>query len=195
MKRLKTEFVAANGTAFNKVRFTYNEIREIDSTPHILLSTPRDMMNGIYVVIPISVSKLIHLCKKAKVAYGLIGKSISVVEDTEIGEAEVFYVEDYALKQAIKRSIVDFDTVLPGQELIFNGPSNVEPFEIVDEGGYKVYLVRKYVNTNGVNCVELYLRNQVSSMFLTYAQHTIYKYIVNTNPGLTDEELAIMLST
>ena len=50
MKRLKTEFVAANGTAFNKVRFTYNEIREINSTPHILLSTPRDMMNGIYVV-------------------------------------------------------------------------------------------------------------------------------------------------
>ena len=50
MKRLKTEFVAANGTAFNKVRFTYNEIREINSTPHILLSTPRDIMNGIYVV-------------------------------------------------------------------------------------------------------------------------------------------------
>lgn len=26
MKRLKTEFVAANGIAFNKVRFTYNDI-------------------------------------------------------------------------------------------------------------------------------------------------------------------------
>lgn len=195
MKRLKTEFVAANGTAFNKVRFTYNEIREIDSTPHILLSTPRDMMNGIYVVIPISVGKLIHLCKKAKVSYGLIGKSISVVEDTETGEEEVFYVEDYALKQAVKRSIIDFDTVLPGQELIFNGPSNIEPFKMIDKGGYKVYLVRKYVNTNGVNCVELYLRNQGSSMFLNYVQHTIDKHIVNTNPGLTDEELATMLST
>ncbi len=193
MKRLKTEFVAANGTAFNKVRFTYNEIREIDSTPHILLSTPRDMMNGIYVIIPISVSKLIYLCKKAKIVHGLIGKSISVVEDTETGEVEIFYVEDYALKQAIKRSIVDFDTVLPGQELIFNGPSTIEPFEIVDEGGYKVYLVRKYLNTNGVNCVELYLRNQGSSMFLNYVQHTIDKHIVNTNPGLTDEELATML--
>src|SRR5574344_1211365 len=195
MKRLKTEFVAANGTAFNKVRFTYNEIREIDSTPHILLSTPRDMMNGIYVVIPISVSKLIYLCKKAKVSYGLIGKSISVVENTKTGEEEVYYVEDYALKQAIKRSIIDFDTVLPGQELIFNGPSTIEPFEIVDEGGYKVYLVRKYLNTNGVNCVELYLRNQGSSMFLNYVQHTIDKHIVNTNPGLTDEELATMLSS
>lgn len=194
MKRLKTEFVAANGTAFNKVRFTYNEIREIDSTPHILLSTPRDMMNGIYVIIPISVSKLIHLCKKAKVAYGLIGKSISVVEDVETGEAEVFYVEDYALKQAVKRSIIDFDTVLPGQELIFNGPSNIGPFKMIDRGGYKVYLVRKYVNTNGVNFVELYLRNQDSSTFLNYAQHTIDKHIVNTNPGLTDEELATMLS-
>ena len=193
MKRLKTEFVAANGTAFNKVRFTYNEIREINSTPHILLSTPRDIMDGIYVVIPISVSKLIYLCKKARIAYGLIGKSISVVEDTETGEVEIFYVEDYALKQAIKRSIIDFDTVLPGQELIFNGPSTIEPFEIVDEGGYKVYLVRKYLNTNGVNCVELYLRNQGSSMFLNYVQHTIDKHIVNTNPGLTDEELATML--
>ena len=193
MKRLKTEFVATNGAAFNKVRFTYNEIREINSTPHILLSTPRDIMNGIYVVIPISVSKLIYLCKKAKIVYGLIGKSISVVEDTETGEVEIFYVEDYALKQAIKRSIVDFDTVLPGQELIFNGPSTIEPFEIVDEGGYKVYLVRKYLNTNGVNCVELYLRNKGSSMFLNYVQHTIDKHIVNTNPGLTDEELATML--
>lgn len=195
MKRLKTEFVATNGAAFNKVRFTYNEIREINSTPHILLSTPRDMMNGIYVIIPISVSKLIYLCKKAKIVYGLIGRSISVVEDTETGEVEIFYVEDYALKQAIKRSIIDFDTVLPGQELIFNGPSTIEPFEIVDEGGYKVYLVRKYLNTNGVNCVELYLRNQGSSMFLNYVQHTIDKHIVNTNPGLTDEELAIMLSS
>ncbi len=195
MKRLKTEFVAANGTAFNKVRFTYNEIREIDSTPHILLSTPRDMMNGIYVVIPISVSKLIYLCKKAKIVYGLIGKSISVVEDTETGEVEIFYVEDYALKIIAKRSIIDFNTVLPGQELIFNGPSTIEPFEIVDEGGYKVYLVRKYVNTNGVNCVELYLRNQGSSMFLNYVQCVIDKHIVNTNPGLTDEELATMLSS
>ena len=193
MKRLKTEFVAANGTAFNKVRFTYNEIREIDSTPHILLSTPRDIVNGIYVVIPISVSKLIYLCKKARIAYGLIGKSISVVEDTETGEVEIFYVEDYALKQIAKRSIIDFNTVLPGQELIFNGPSTIEPFEIVDEGGYKVYLVRKYLNTNGVNCVELYLRNQGSSMFLTYVQLTIDKHIINTNPGLTDEELATML--
>ena len=193
MKRLKTEFVAANGTAFNKVRFTYNEIREINSTPHILLSTPRDMMNGIYVVIPISVSKLIHLCKKAKVVYGLIGKSISVVEDTETGEVEIFYVEDYVLKVIAKRSIVDFDTVLPGQELIFNGPSNIEPFKMIERGGYKVYLVRKYVNAIGVDCVELYLRNQGSSMFLNYVQHTIDKHIVNTNPGLTDEELATML--
>ena len=109
MKRLKTEFVAANGTAFNKVRFTYNEIREIDSTPHILLSTPRDMMNGIYVVIPISVSKLIYLCKKAKIVYGLIGKSISVVEDTETGEVEIFYVEDYALKIIAKRDLQKMD--------------------------------------------------------------------------------------
>ena len=193
MKRLKTEFVATNGAAFNRVRFTYNEIREINSTPHILLSTPRDIMNGIYVVIPISVSKLIYLCKKANVSYGLIGKSISVVEGTETGEVEIFYVEDYALKQIAKRSIIDFNTVLPGQELIFNGPSTIEPFEIVDEGGYKVYLVRKYLNTNGVNCVELYLRNQGSSMFLNYVQHTIDKHIVNTNPGLTDEELATML--
>ena len=193
MKRLKTEFVAANGTAFNKVRFTYNEIREIDSTPHILLSTPRDIMNGIYVVIPISVSKLIYLCKKAKIVYGLIGKSISVVEDTETGEVEIFYVEDYALKIIAKRSIIDFNTVLPGQELIFNGPSNIEPFKTVDKGGYKVYLVRKYVNAIGVDCVELYLRNQGSSMFLNYVQHTIDKHIVNTNPGLTDEELATML--
>ncbi len=195
MKRLKTEFVATNGAAFNKVRFTYNEIREINSTPHILLSTPRDIMNGIYVVIPISVSKLIYLCKKAKIVYGLIGKSISVVEDTETGEVEIFYVEDYALKIIAKRSIIDFNTVLPGQELIFNGPSTIEPFEIVDEGGYEVYLVRKYLNTNGVNCVELYLRNQGSSMFLNYVQHTIDKHIVNTNPGLTDEELATMLSS
>ena len=195
MKRLKTEFVATNGAAFNKVRFTYNEIREINSTPHILLSTPRDIMNGIYVVIPISVSKLIYLCKKAIVSYGLIGKSISVVENTETGEEEVFYVEDYALKQAIKRSIIDFNTVLPGQELIFNGPSNIEPFETVDKGGYKVYLVRKYVNAIGVDCVELYLRNQGSSMFLNCVQHTIDKHIVNTNPGLTDEELATMLSS
>ncbi len=193
MKRLKTEFVATNGAVFNKVRFTYNEIKEINSTPHILLSTPRDIMNGIYVVIPISVSKLIYLCKKARIAYGLIGKSISVVEDTETGEVEIFYVEDYALQQIAKRSIIDFNTVLPGQELIFNGPSTIEPFEIVDEGGYKVYLVRKYLNTNGVNCVELYLRNQGSSMFLNYVQHTIDKHIVNTNPGLTDEELATML--
>ena len=195
MKRLKTEFVAANGAAFNKVRFTYNEIREINSTPHILLSTPRDIMNGIYVVIPISVSKLIYLCKKAKIVYGLIGKSISVVEDTETGEVEIFYVEDYALKIIAKRSIIDFNTVLPGQELIFNGPSNIEPFKTVDKGGYKVYLVRKYLNTNGVNCVELYLKNQGSSMFLNYVQHTIDKHIVNTNPGLTDEELATMLSS
>ena len=193
MKRLKTEFVAANGTAFNKVRFTYNEIREIDSTPHILLSTPRDIMNGIYVVIPISVSKLIYLCKKAKIVYGLIGKSISVVEDTETGEVEIFYVEDYALKIIAKRSIIDFNTVLPGQELIFNGPSNIEPFKTVDKNGYKVYLVRKYVNAIGVDCVELYLRNQGSSMFLNYVQNTIDKHIVNTNPGLTDEELATML--
>lgn len=199
MKRLKTEFVAANGTAFNKVRFTYNEIREINSTPHILLSTPRDIIDGIYVVIPISVSKLIYLCKKAKIVYGLIGKSISVVEDTETGKVEIFYVEDYALKQIAKRSIIDFDTVLPGQELIFNGPSNIEPFKTVDKGGYKVYLVRKYVNANGVDFVELYLRNQGSlrnqggSMFLAYAQNTIDKHIVNTNPGLTDEELATML--
>lgn len=193
MKRLKTEFVAANGTAFNKVRFTYNEIREIDSTPHILLSTPRDMMNGIYVIIPISVSKLIYLCKKAKIVHGLIGKSISVVEDTETGEVEIFYVEDYALKIIAKRSIIDFNTVLPGQELIFNGPSNIEPFKTVDKNGYKVYLVRKYVNAIGVDYVELYLRNQGSSMFLNYVQHTIDKHIVNTNPGLTDEELATML--
>ena len=193
MKRLKTEFVATNGAAFNKVRFTYNEIREINSTPHILLSTPRDMMNGIYVVIPISVSKLIYLCKKAKIVHGLIGRSISVVEDTETGEVEIFYVEDYALKIIAKRSIIDFNTVLPGQELIFNGPSNIEPFKIVDKGGYKVYLVRKYVNAIGVDCVELYLRNQGSSMFLTYVQLTIDKHIINTNPGLTDEELATML--
>lgn len=103
---------------------------------------------------------LIKLDLLTMISYGLIGKSISVVEDTETGEEEIFYMEDYALKQAIKRSIIDFDTVLPGQELIFNGPSNIEPFKTVDKGGYKVYLVRKYVNAIGVDCVELYLRKE-----------------------------------